>query len=131
MSEILIPLGLWVMIAVISVAAIWGNVVSRRELNETMRRAIDSGQKLDVEAISALHKPVRSVAQDLRGGVVLIFLAVGLIVAGLLAAGVIPGTPQWDDDAGIGFFVAASIVGFIGLGQFVAAMLRREKKKET
>jgi hypothetical protein len=125
MSEVLIPLGLWVMIAVISVAAIWGGVASRRELNETLRRAIDSGQQLDVEAISALHKPVRSPAQDLRGGVVLIFLAVGLTAGGFLAGG------GWEDEAGVGFYVAACIVGAIGLGQFVAAMLRRGEKKDT
>ena len=65
----------------------------------------------------------------MRGGVILAFLAIGLIAAGLMASGLIPSVGKgWDEDAGVGFFIAASIVGAIGVGQFVAAMMRREKK---
>ncbi len=117
-----------IMIVSVVLAIVWGNIQSRREMNETMRKAIDGGQKLDPETIAALNKPGRSPQHDLRGGLILAFLSVGLIVAGLMASGVILGH-GWDDDAGIGFFVAAAIVGSIGLGQFVAALLRREKKE--
>lgn len=129
MEEILIPLAFFGMIFGIVAVSVWSSAQSKRELNETLRRAIDAGQKLDAETISSLGKPVRSAAQDLRGGIVLMFLAVGLIVGGLMASGALPiGGSGWDDDAGIGFFVAAAIVGSIGVGQFVAAMMRREKK---
>jgi hypothetical protein len=128
-EEILIPLAFFGMIFGIVAVSVWSSAQSKRELNETLRRAIDAGQKLDAETISSLGKPVRSAAQDLRGGIVLMFLAVGLIVGGLMASGALPiGGSGWDDDAGIGFFVAAAIVGSIGVGQFVAAMMRREKK---
>lgn len=127
MEDILIPIFGTMMIFGIVAVSVWGSVQGKKELNETVRRAIDSGQKLDADTISSLGKPVRSSAQDLRGGIVLIFLAIGLVVGGLMAAGAIGGA-GWDDDAGIGFFVAAAIVGSIGIGQFVAAMMRREKK---
>ncbi len=127
MEDILIPIFGTLMIFGIVAVSVWGSVQGKKELNETVRRAIDSGQKLDADTISSLGKPVRSSAQDLRGGIVLIFLAVGLVVGGLMASGAI-GTGGWDSDAGIGFFVAAAIVGSIGIGQFVAAMMRREKK---
>ena len=86
MESIVIPLSLFGMIFGIVAVSVWGSVQSKREANETVRRAIDAGQPLDSEAISAIGKPVRSAAQDLRGGIVLVSLAVGLILAGLMAA---------------------------------------------
>lgn len=129
MESIVIPLSLFGMIFGIVAVSVWGSVQSKREANETVRRAIDAGQPLDSEAISAIGKPVRSAAQDLRGGIVLVSLAVGLILAGLMAAGALPFAGKgWDDDAGVGFFIAATIVGAIGVGQLVSGWMRREKK---
>lgn len=129
MEAIVIPLALFGMILGIVAVSVWGSTVAKREANETLRRAIDAGQTLDSEAISAIGKPVRSAAQDLRGGIVLVSLAIGLILAGLMASGALPfaGT-GWDDDAGVGFFIAAMIVGAIGVGQLVAGLVRQEKK---
>lgn len=127
MEDIVIPLSLFGMIFGIVAVSVWGSVQSKREANETVRRAIEAGQPLDSEAISAIGKPVRSAAQDLRGGLVLVSLSFGLVLAGLMAAGVIGGR-GWDDDAGIGFFIAATIVGSIGVGQLVSGWMRREKK---
>lgn len=131
MEGILIPMFGTFMIFGIVAVSVWGSVQARKEANETLRRAIDGGQKLDSDTISSLSKPARSVASDLRGGIVLLFLGGGLVVAGLIASGAITGQ-GWDEDAGIGFFIAAAIVGAIGLGQFVAAVMRGgDKKKET
>jgi Domain of unknown function (DUF6249) len=131
MEEILIPLALFAMVLGIVAVSVWGNVQNKKELNETVRRAIDAGHKLDADTISSLGKPVKTAAADLRGGLVLLFLGAGLIAAGLMASGVILGN-GWDDDAGIGFFVAASIVSAIGVGQLVAGLVRRsDKKTET
>lgn len=130
MVEVAIPIALFMMILGIVAFAVWGSVQNKKELNETVRRAIDSGQKLDAETISSLGKPVRTRAADLRGGIVLTALAIGLVVAGLMAAGVILGS-GWDEDAGIGFFIAAAIVGAIGAGQLVSALVRGADKKET
>ncbi len=132
MESIVIPIVLFGMIFGIVAVSVWGSVQSKKEANETVRRAIDAGQKLDSDAISAIGKPVRSPAQDLRGGIVLVSLATGLIFAGLMAAGALPGIGKgWDDDAGMGFFIAAAIVGAIGIGQLVAALVRGGEKKPS
>ncbi len=113
-------------------AVVWGNVQNRKQLNETIRRAIDSGQKLDADVISSLGRPVKTAAADLRGGLVLMFLAGGFVVAGFAAAGVFFGeTPDYDGGTKA-LFIAAAIVGAIGVGQLVAALVRgSDKKRET
>lgn len=118
------------MIVAVVGAIVWGGVQSRREMNETMRKAIESGQQLDPEIIAAINKPGRSPANDLRGGIVLCSLAAGLIVAGLLAEGVVPGANGWDSGSGVGFWVASAIVGAIGIGQLVSALVRRGDSKK-
>jgi len=129
MEEVLVPMGAFGMILGIVAVSVWGSVQSKKEANETVRRAIDAGQQLDSDAISAIGKPVRSAAQDLRGGIVLVSLSIGLILAGLMASGVLPVAGDgWDDDAGVGFYIAAMIVGGIGVGQLVAGLVRGEKK---
>ena len=130
MEGVLVPLFGCMMIFGIVAVSVWASAQSKKEFNETVRRAIDAGQKLDADTISSLGKPVRSSAQDLRGGIVLTFLAVGLIVAGGLAGGMM-GFKGWGggDESSAGFFVAAAIVGAIGVGQLVAGLMRREKRE--
>jgi hypothetical protein len=122
--EILVPLGAFTMIVAIVLAAVWGGVQSKREINETLRRAIDSGQQLSAETLSALQKPERPASQDLRSGVILTALGLGF---GLCAA-VFGNGDFGEDGAGRGFAIAAIIVGAIGIGQLLAAWLRRERK---
>jgi hypothetical protein len=122
--EILVPLGSFVMIVAIVVAVVWGNVQGRKELNETIRRAIDSGQPLSPEALSALQKPERPASQDLRSGVILTALGIGF---GLCS--VVFGEGDFGaGGSGQGFAIAAIIVSSIGIGQLIAAWLRRERK---
>lgn len=123
--EILIPISMFVMIGVISVAVILADSRNKREMAETLRRAIDSGQTLDPSVISALAKPTRPARQDKRSGIVLLTLAGGFAVVAGLAA--IPGGPI-DVSAG-GFIVAAVIIGAIGLGQLLASIFGQEKDK--
>lgn len=126
--EILVPLGAFLMVVGIVAITVWGSTQGKREVNETIRRAIDSGQKLDAETIAALGKPPRSPQSDVRGGIVLLALGVGLSIAGGMASGWIAGFSGWDEDAGVGFFVAAAIVGSIGIGQLIAGLTRQTKK---
>jgi hypothetical protein len=119
----LVPLAFFAMIAFIVAASVWGNVQNKRAVADTIKRAIENGQQLDAETISSLSKPARSWQQDMRGGIILMFLAAGFVIAGLLG-------PGGGDDVhfGNGFFIAAVIIGAIGLGQLVAALMRRPKK---
>ncbi|MBU6374336.1 MAG: hypothetical protein KJS97_16565 [Alphaproteobacteria bacterium] len=126
MEDILVPIfvvgGLWLMIAAISISGIVANQRAKRELHETMRRAIESGHQLSPETIASLMKPVRPWEQDLRSGIILTALAIGLgVAAAVNSAGDFGGSPQ-------GFIIAAIIVGAIGAGQLVSAWLRRDRK---
>jgi hypothetical protein len=122
--EILVPLGFFTMVVAIVLVSVWGGVQSKKEVNETLRRAIESGQPLSSEALSALQKPERPASQDLRSGVILTALAIGF---GLCAA--VFGEGDFGSGGpGQGFAIAAIIVGSIGIGQLLAGWLRRERK---
>ena len=129
-EEILVPIfvvgGLWLMIAAIAVTSINANARGRREMHDTLRKAIESGQTLDPETIAMLHKPTKTWEQDLRSGVILTALALGLGIAGILNATI--GFDGGEGGESMGFFIAAIIVGAIGVGQLTAAWLRRERK---
>jgi hypothetical protein len=130
MEDIIVPLGAFAMITGIVVANVWGSIASKREINDTLRRAIDNGQTLDAETIASfLRKPTPTAERDIRGGVTLLFLGFGFVLAGLIAAGLFPGVIGWDSEAGTGFFVAATIIGAIGAGQLVAGLMRRDRKE--
>jgi hypothetical protein len=128
MEDILIPLAFFAMILGIVVISVWGGVQARKEANETIRRAIDHGQQLDADTLSSLSKPVRSAQADIRGGVIMLFLGAGLALAGAFAGGWIPGFSGYAEEAGVGLFIPAAIVGFIGLGQLVAGLMRSKKE---
>jgi len=124
MEEWLVPLAFFAMIAFIVAASVWGGVQNKRAVADTIKRAIESGQTLDAETISSLSKPARSWQQDMRGGIVLLFLAAGFVIAGFMG----PGAGAGDVHFGNGFFIAAVIIGAIGAGQLVAALVRRPNK---
>jgi F0F1-type ATP synthase assembly protein I len=132
MEEILVPIfvvgGLWLMIGTVAVVAIWGGVKAKQEMNLTARRAIENGQQLSPELLNALQKPVKPAEQDIRGGIVLVALALGFIAAAFV--GMLTGGADWEAESSSGFFIAAAIIGFLGLGQLVAGFMRREPKKD-
>lgn len=132
MEEVLVPLGLWVMIAVIVIAAVWGGVQSKRDVHETIRRAIDNGQNLDPKIITALTKPERPASADLRGGVIFTALAIGFALCGLLFGGGPASINHHGDTLDIqggaeGFYIVALIIGSLGIGRLIAAWLRRDR----
>ncbi len=120
LEEILVPIAGCLMIFGIVMANVWGSVQSRREMNETLRRSIDAGQTLNPELVAMLHKPVRRPEQDLRSGVVLAVLGLGLAGAGILL--------EIEEGEGFELWIAAMIVGAIGVGQIAAWAIRRDRK---
>jgi hypothetical protein len=132
MEDVLVPLGLWVMIAVIVIASVWGGVQTRRDTHETIRRAIDNGQLLDPRVISSLAKPERSAEGDLRSGVTFTALAIGFALCGVFFGG---GPASIEHQAhgfqieggSQGFYIAAVIVGSLGVGRLISAYLRRDR----
>jgi hypothetical protein len=134
LESVLVPLGFFGMVFAIVAVSVWGGVQTRREFNETIRRAIDNGQQLDPKVINTLAKPERTAEHDLRGGVMLVCLAVGFGLCGFLfengspaSVHQAPGTLQIDS-GGVGFYAIAVIVGALGVGRLLAAYLRRDRK---
>ncbi|MET0547139.1 MAG: DUF6249 domain-containing protein [Caulobacterales bacterium] len=139
MEDILVPMGFFGMIVAIVVANVWGGVQAKRELNQTLRHAMDSGQPLNPEMIIALVKPVRTWIHDLRSGIILTALGVGFGICGAFfssgsGSGIIHGSSSGGDtdvliDAGShGFYVLAAVFASLGIGFIIAALIRRDRK---
>lgn len=106
-GDILVPLGLFAMIAAIVIGPTWLKHREKKEMQETLRRAIDKGQSLPTELIESLTqsapKPATA-SRDIRVGVLLVATALGVAGFGamigylttdraytLVAFGAIPG----------------------------------------
>ncbi|HEY2659672.1 MAG TPA: DUF6249 domain-containing protein [Caulobacteraceae bacterium] len=129
LAEILVPLGGIAMVVALIVGPIW--IITyfrnreRQRLHETLRVMVEQGQTVSADLLETLNsrrKP-RSAADDLRRGVLLV--AIGLGLAGIgLALGL-----TGDGDA-VGFLCGlAAFLAFIGLGFVVLGIVSRDKPK--
>lgn len=122
----LIPISFFVMIGAIVIVPSWLKSRERRELQATLRTAIDKGQPLPAEIIDAMTKNVKvapTSLSDLRTGV--IWLAVGL---GIAAFGYMVGYEDADAFqplAGIG-----AIPAIIGLAFIALSFVNPNKSKQ-
>jgi len=82
MEDILIPLGLFGMVLGIVIAVNMFNYKRSRDLQETVREAVRGGKELSPELIRSLGVKPREDGADIKGGLVLIAVALGLIVLG-------------------------------------------------
>ncbi|MDH5620096.1 MAG: DUF6249 domain-containing protein [Gammaproteobacteria bacterium] len=83
MTEELIPIVMFVSIAVVLIAAFWFRQRSRDGMQQTIRLAIDKGHELTPEIIDRLGHPQASKYKDLRLGMIWMALAIGLLLCGL------------------------------------------------
>ena len=137
--ELLIPITFFVMIAAVVVGPIWitsrAKTLERAEMQATLRTALEKGQPLPPEMIDALKASTpedrpSSPENDLRRGLVLIFVGLGLVGLGLglyvgLApvGGGLPGTIAGGCTAGAG-----AIPGMIGLAYLILYLLNRGRR---
>lgn len=124
MEDILVPLGLFAMIAAIIVAPRYFKSQERRKLADTMRAAIEKGQPLPPEVVDALTQggPMRASVpkSDLRRGVVWVAVAAGIILFGFSIG-------YWEPDAAMPFIGIAAIPLCVGCAFLVLAWLNRTK----
>jgi hypothetical protein len=84
--EELIPIALFVMIGSIVIVPTYLKSKERKEMQATLRSAIEKGQPLPPEVIEALSKdnikPPATAAKDLRVGVILLSLSIGIALFG-------------------------------------------------
>jgi hypothetical protein len=111
----------WLFIAIIVVAGIGNGAFRHYQTQQTIRKAIESGQTLDPQTLERLLASERPKAAAVRpglivGGVLMLAIGAGLAAAGWFMSQARPGD-LWQ---GLG---AGSIVGLIGVGLLVSAAL--------
>ncbi len=85
--EILIPLAPFVMIIAIVVVPAWLKSRERREMQATLRTAIEKGQPLPPEIVDAMTKNVKvapTALSDIRTGIIWIAVGLGIGVLGFM-----------------------------------------------
>ena len=122
--EILVPLTFFAMIAAIVLVPTWLKSREKREMQETVRHAVDKGQPLPVELVEAIAKssakPPVTAAKDRRVGVLLLAFAGGIFATFYMMG------QQFDEDvAGVAAF--AAIPGFIGLAYVILSFFNKTK----
>lgn len=129
-------------IPVIAILAVFGSLTAiivgpsylktreRRDMQKTVRAAIDKGQALPPEVIEALSKEaarnIPSRTRDIRRGI--IWLAVGIGIAAFGLINDLNGVHRdWDGNAGDGLLGVAAIPVTIGLAYLVLSFFNKNK----
>ena len=125
MNEVWIPIAMFAMIAGIVIVPTWLKSKERQEMQATLRASLDKGQPLPPEVIDALTrqtvKPPASAARDLRAGVLLLALSLG-IAATFTFIGY-----TFGEDEAWGFGAFAAIPGALGLAFIVLSFFNKNK----
>lgn len=122
--EILIPISLFAMIAAIVIVPRYFKSLERQKLQETLRASIEKGAQLPPEVIEAMTSDVKRPAspqRDLRGGIVWLAVAAGVIAFGFAMSFEEP-------DMLYGSLAFAAIPGFIGLALIALYLAGRGKQ---
>jgi hypothetical protein len=129
MGHAIVPLGVFLMVAVIFTVSMWAFVQNRREAHETMRRALDSGQQLDPKVVAALMRPS---GRGVRSAITFLSLAVGFALCGLLLNGVFFSEPHPHLSFGraFGFYIPAIIFGCLGIGRLISVLVSRRDRAD-
>lgn len=119
----LAALAFWVFIAAVSVAGVWENIRKREAKHETVRRLVESGQKIDSDLMDKLigltdNKSERPDRVFFITGLWVLPVAVGMAFFGLVMGHFYPKVygPMFGVAAllgvlGLGFLLASKIVG--------------------
>ena len=87
MAEEMIPIVMFISIALIFIALFWFRYRSRSEIQQTVRSALDKGVELSPELIDRLGAPKPAKHKDLRLGAIWMSLAVGLLIIAFVNPG--------------------------------------------
>lgn len=123
-GEFLVPVALFGMIAAIVIVPAWFKSRERREMQATLRTAIDKGQPLPTDVVEALSreniKPPATATRDLRVGVILLAISIGIALMGYLIS-------FEEMDAFYPISGMAAIPGMIGLAFVVLSAFNKNK----
>ena len=82
MVEIIVPAVMFSSLTIVLGLLFWFRYRARREMQETLRVALDKGQDLTPEIIDRLGHPKAAPDKDLRLGVIWLAIAAGLALCG-------------------------------------------------
>jgi hypothetical protein len=130
-------------IPVVAILAVFGTITAivvgpnylrsreRREVQETVRRAIDKGQDMPPEVIDALTKDVTrnlpSRTRDIRRGVMWLATGIGLSAFALISSAGWGHDDHWGGNADNGLLGFAAIPITIGLAFIVLSFFNKNK----
>jgi hypothetical protein len=103
----------------------------KREIQETVRHAIDKGQDLPVELIDAMTKDVSSKLpsriKDIRRGIIWLAVGIGIAAFGLINDMGWGGDDDWGGHVGNGLLGVAAIPATIGLAFIALSFFNKNK----
>ncbi len=118
----LIGVAFWIFLAVIVLGAIWSAFARNREMQKTIRLAIEKGMQLDPALIDNLVARKRAMPEGLQiGGIICIAIGVGLPILGYFVAQIQPIALFPIVGAGI-------LVGLIGVSLVICSILVRRRE---
>lgn len=114
MEAILVPLGLFTMIAVVFGLTVFFRFRTRQELQLTLREAMSSGQPMSADLVEQISRQLENKNADLRKGVIAIAIGVAIFVFGRVLGEPDAAGPT----AGIAAFPVIIGVAYLGLWLF-------------
>ena len=112
MSEEIIPVVMFLSLAVVACVLFWFRFRARSEMQQTLRLALDKGHELTPDIIDRLGHPKPSKDRDLRLGVLWLAVAAGLTLCGFAI-------PDDSGDALRGIIAGAAFPLTIGLAYLI------------
>ena len=113
-SEVWIPLSMFIGLAIVLSLWVWFRYKAKRDMQETIRAAIEKGEGLSPELIQNLVNPPVSPQRDLRRGVI----SVGTAVAIALFAFFVDEGDAFGPLVGIAMFPLSLGAGFLLMHRF-------------
>lgn len=126
MEDIIVPVAGCIMIAAIIIVPAWLRSQERRKMADTLKAAIEAGHPIPPEFTAMLAGDSRGMPspnRDMRRGLILVAIALGLVAMGL-ALGSAGHGPAHGMAPMIG---AAAFPGFIGLALLAMWWFNRDK----
>jgi len=110
--EVIVPTVMFTCLAFVFGLLFWFRYRARREMQETLRVALDKGQDLTPEIIDRLGHPKAAPDKDLRLGIIWLAVAVGLVLIGFAV-------PDHGGDALRGLLAGAALPFAIGVAYMI------------
>lgn len=116
MAEEIVPVVMFVSLAVVMIALFWFRARGRDAMQQTIRMALDKGHELTPEIIDRLGQPKASKYKDLRLGIIWLAISLGLALTALAVG-------SFAAEALHGTMASAALPFAIGVGYLVIYFL--------